>query len=166
MKLNLDSLKQEIREYLDEQGFAVFRGFVSELHEQKLVLWDVERDPDYRAYLDCARRCGVKVLIYNHRVFKRDMIEDAMDRLDASDLGRDDARAIERRLKELRSFEGFTCSVEMAFDLDGRFYVFDLRTEWYEELLDLLDQIESAVPELDGDDEEDDSSMGGYFSRN
>lgn len=167
MKLNLDTLKLEIREYLESQGLAVFRGFVNELHDQRLVLWDVEREPDYRAYVECAMRAGVKMMVFNHRTFKRDMIEDAMDRLEASDLPREEARAVERRLKELRPFEGFTCSVEMVFDLDGRFYVFDLRTEWYEELLDLLDQMDSAVPELGGEDDDEDSSIGGgYFSRN
>lgn len=166
MKQNLDSLKKEILEYLEGQGVAVFYGFVADLHEQRLVLWDVEQTPDFRAFVTCAMRAGIKLIIVNSRAFRREMVDDALAQLEDCDLPRDEQRAIERRLKELRPFEGFTCSVELAFEQQGRFYIYDMRTEWYEELLDIMDRLESAIPEMEGEDDEEDPSMGGYFSRN
>jgi len=37
----------------------------------------------------------------------------------------------------LRAYEGFTCALELSFDLQARVYLFNLRAEWYEEYLDL-----------------------------
>ena len=59
----------------------------------------------------------------------------------------------------------FTCAIELSFDLQGRIYVFDLRTDWYEELTDLLDELH-VLGAGDGDDEGDDTPMSGYFSKN
>ena len=165
MKPNLDTLKREIPEYLQTKGLAIFTGFVNELHEQKLAFWDLDHDGDYRAFVECAVRAGVKMMIFNSRTLQREMVDDAIERLEDCEMPREEQRSIERRLKELRPFDGFTCAVEMLFEHQNRFYVFDIRTEWYEELLDLLDQIDSAGP-VDEPENGEDESMGGYLSRN
>jgi hypothetical protein len=166
MKQNLDTLKREIPEFLHGKGLAVFRGFVNELHEQKLVFWDVDRESDYKTFVDCALQAGIRLVIFNYRDFERAMADDAIERLEECDMPREELRAIERRLKDLRAYDGFTCSVELAFEMQNRFYVFDLRTDWYEELLDLLDQVDTAAPIDTGIEDEDDESMGGFYSRN
>ncbi|MBV6430312.1 MAG: hypothetical protein IANPNBLG_00421 [Bryobacteraceae bacterium] len=169
MKTNLDTLKTEIPQYLHSKGLAVFQGFVNELHEQKLVFWDIDHEPDYRMFVECAVNAGAHLIVFNHRRFQRRMVDDALENLEDTDLPREDQRAMERRLKELRSYEDFTCAIELAFEIQGRFYVYDLRTEWYEELLDLMEQIDSAasVGDLDDDDDDDeDNEEGRYFSRN
>ena len=60
----------------------------------------------------------------------------------------------------MRRYDGYTCQIELSFDLPTRVYVFDLRTEWFQELSDMLDQIDQASegPELPG--------PPGYFSKN
>lgn len=166
MKQNLDSLKTEILAYLQGKGLGIFHGFVADMQDQRLVLWDVEDQPDYHGFVDCALQAGVKILVVNSRAFRRDMVEDALVQVEDADLPREEQRAIERRLKELRPFEGFTCVVELAFEHQGRIYVYDLRTEWYEELLEIQDRLDSALPDIEGEDDQGDSSMGGYFSRN
>jgi hypothetical protein len=67
---------------------------------------------------------------------------------------------MERRLREMRRYEGYTCQIELSFDLPPRIYVFDLRTEWFQELSDMLDQIDEAS------DEPDLPGPSGYFSKN
>ena len=166
MKHNLDTLKREIPAFLQEKGLAVFRGFVNELHEQRLVFWDIDRESDYKKFVECAVLAGVRLVIFNYRDFERSMADDAIERLEECDMPRDEQRAIERRLKDLRAYDGFTCSVELAFEMQNRFYVFDLRTDWYEELLDLLDQVDTAAPLDNGLDDDEDESMGGFYSRN
>ena len=64
----------------------------------------------------------------------------------------------------MRAYDGFTCAIELSFDFEGRAYIFDLRTEWYEEFNDMLDDIEAAIPDEDEDDDE--GPIGGYFSKN
>ncbi|MBI4904499.1 MAG: hypothetical protein HY820_12735 [Acidobacteria bacterium] len=169
MKNNLDALTTEIPEYLQSKGLAVFQGVVNELHEQRLVFWDIDRTQDYRAFVDCAISAGVKLIIFNYRHFEKAMAEDALERLEETDLPREEQRTLSRRIKELVHYHGFTCLVELIFEINNRFYVFDLRTDWYAELLDLMDSIDMAGP---GDDDgpSDDEPLGGgsssFFSRN
>ena len=161
---DLDTLKGEIEHYLDEQGFAIFRGFPRMLDTLPLVYWDCDNYPDYRAFLDTAKAVGVRLVVYHQHEFSSEQLDNALDRLEQCELPRDDQRAMERRLKEMRLYDGFTCALELSFDHEGRIYVFDLRTEWYEEFSDLLDDINMLTA---GSEEEDgENPMSGYFSKN
>ncbi|MBI3208354.1 MAG: hypothetical protein HYZ37_05560 [Candidatus Solibacter usitatus] len=165
MTKNLEALAREIPEYLRAKGLAVFRGLVNELHEQRLVFWDVDSHSDYKEFADCAVQAGVKLMIFNHKEFKRAMAEDALESMEESDMPLDEQRSVGRRIKELFAYDGFTCAVELVFEVGNRFYVYDLRTKWYEELLDLMDTIDMPDP-FSGDGEEGAEPMGGYYSRN
>ena len=161
---NLDTLKSEIEVYLEEQGFAVFRGYARMVDSVPLVYWDCERFPDYKAFLVTAKAAGVQLVVYHQREFSIDQVDGALERLEEIELPREDYRSMERRLKELRMYDGFTCALELSFDLEGRVYIFDLRTDWYEELTDMLDDLHMlAAP---NEEEDDDSPMRGYFSQN
>ena len=94
--------------------------------------------------------------------FNEALIDDALDRLDDPAMPREDRRAIEKRLRELRAYAGFTCQIELSFDLAPRVYVFDLRTEWFEELSDLLDSIDDVFEENKSAEE----PPSGFFSQN
>ena len=71
-------------------------------------------------------------------------------------------REFERQLDHLRAYDGLVCAIELSFDYQGRVFLFDLHTDWYEELSDLLDEIEVLAAGA-GDD---DTPMSGYFSKN
>src|ERR1051326_4029258 len=150
---NLDTLKGEIEGYLEDQGFAVFRGFPRMLDSVPLVYWDCDRYPDYKAFLATAKATGVQMIVYHKQEFSTEQVDNALDRLETIEMPRDEYRATERRLKELRVYDGFTCSLELSFDLQGRIYVFDLRTDWYDELSDLLEDLHllGAGPDEDED---------------
>lgn len=164
---NLDALKGEIETYLVDQGFAVFRGFPRMLDTLPLVYWDCDRYPDYKAFLGAAKAADVRLVVYHQHEFSADQVDSALESLEDAELPIEDQRAMERRLKDMRVYDGFTCALELSFDFQGRIYVFDLRTEWYEELTDLLDDIHMLNAGTDDDEEEDgDSPMSGYFSKN
>jgi hypothetical protein len=165
MRQNLDSLKTEIQDYVEAEGFAIFHGYSRVMDTQPLVFWDSERYPDYKLFLKAAKAAGTRIVIVNQREFSSDVLDDAIDQLEASELPIEDQRAIERRLKEMRAYEGFTCSIEISFDHEGRVYLFDIQTEWYEELTNILDDLDFLDSGEDEDDEEEDS-LGGYFSKN
>ena len=164
MKLDLDHLKAEMEERLKAQSFVVFRGHWRIAGSPPFVYWDTEQHPDFRMFLDTAAQAGARLIVFHHRQFSLDYIDDAMERLEAAGLPLDDQRPLERRLNALRAYEGFTCHLELSFDHQGRVYYFSLRTEWYEDLLDILDEIDASDP--DQEEEEGEEPMGGYFSRN
>ncbi|HUA18287.1 MAG TPA: hypothetical protein VMB25_06045 [Bryobacteraceae bacterium] len=162
MKPNLDKLKPEIENYLKEAGLALFYGYSRSVEPAPAVYWDCDGYPDFRGFIETAQSVDAKLIVFHQREFQADQIEDALERLAACELPSEDARNFEERIHELRAYEGSICSVELSFDHQGRVFLFDLRTDWFEELTDMLDEIELLTPEAG----EDDTPMSGYFSRN
>jgi len=161
--VNLDTLKREILETLTSSGLAVFRSSPGALEGFPLVIWDSENYPDYQKFLDVARQIGIKLILFATREFETSDIDELIEHLDECDLTREERRDYESRLRELRVFEGITCALELAFDHNSRMYVYEVQPDWYEEFLTIEDEIVSRMS--DEDDEEDDS-LGGYFSKN
>ena len=164
MKPNLDVLKPEIEVYLEEMGLAVFYGYSRRLDDAApTVYWDCDQYPDYRLFVQSAHAAGAKILVFHQREFFSEQVDDALERLNASELPPQESRNFEERLNDMRAHEGSVCSIELSFDHQGRVFLFDLRTEWFEEFSDMLDEIQllTADPH-DGDD----SPISGYFSRN
>jgi hypothetical protein len=162
MSLNLDELKTEVLQHLEKQDFVVFHGYSRLADTDSFVAWDTERQPAYQKFLDTAKRAGVKLIVYHQREFTQAHVDEAAERLEGCDVSVEEQRSMERKLRELRAYEGFTCALELSFDLAGRVYLFNLRAEWYEDYLDLLEEMDAAM----ADEEDDDESMGGYYSRN
>jgi hypothetical protein len=165
MKPNLDELKAEIPQQIESRGLTLFPGFSRVMDQVAMVFWNSKKNPDYHEFLDAAEKTGAKVIVFYDREFAADLIEDALEHLEESDLPRDEQRSYERRLREMRVYDGFTCAIELSFDLNGVAYLFELRTDWYEELTEILDDIEASMPDDDDEDDED-AHLGGYFSKN
>ncbi|MGE5487983.1 MAG: hypothetical protein ACM3ZB_09220 [bacterium] len=167
MNVDLDSLKTEVLDYLREQGFVVFRGYSRLADTDSFVAWDVDCIPDpresYREFLAAAKGAGVKMIVFHHREFTAGHIEEAADRLEDAGLAPDEQRQYERRLRELRGYEGFTCALELSFDHEGRIYMYSVRADWYEDYLDMLEDLDLPASE---EEDDDDSMGGGYYSSN
>jgi hypothetical protein len=161
--LNLDTLKREILEYLDLQEFAVFRSSPGGLEGIPMVLWDAEKHPDYQMFLEVARKSGIKLIMFASREFDAEDLDDLVEQLEACGLTREEHRDYESRLRELRAYEGVTCSLELAFDHNSRLYVYEVQPDWYEEYLGVEEEIMTRLTE--GETDQDDS-LGGYFSKN
>ena len=165
MDLNLDVLKREIVEYLEAGGFAVFHSNAGALEGMPMVLWDVESQPDYRAFLETAKKTGVVLIVMAQRKFESSELDELLEQLEGCDLTREEQRDYERRLKDMYVFDGVTCALELAFDLNSRFYVFEAQTDWYDDFINIEDEVVSRLSEED-DDEGHDDSLGGFFSKN
>jgi hypothetical protein len=161
--LNLDTLKREILEYLDSKEFAVFRSSPGGLEGIPMVLWDTEKHPDYQMFLEVARKSGIKLIMFASREFDAEDLDDLVEQLEACGLTREEHRDYESRLRELRAYEGVTCSLELAFDHNSRLYVYEVQPDWYEEYLGVEEEIMTRLTE--GETDQDDS-LGGYFSKN
>jgi hypothetical protein len=166
LDLNLDTLKRDVLDYLETSGFAVFRSAPGALEGQPMVLWDTEKHPDYQLFLETAKKSGTKLVLFASREFDADEIDEALEDLEEAEVSREERREFERRLREFRSFEGGTCSIELAFDHHSRLYVYEVQPDWYEDFVSTCDEIAVHLP--GGEEEEDESSdgFGGYFSRN
>ena len=165
MDLNLDTMKREILEYLETAGFAVFRSSPGGLEGLPMVLWDVEHFPDYQAFLDVGRKAGVAVVLFAAAEFETADLDELTEQLEDCDLTREERREYESRLRELKIFEGVTCSIELAFDHQSRLYVYEVQPDWYEEFLSLEEEINSRFAD-ESESEQGDDSLGGYFSKN
>jgi hypothetical protein len=161
--LNLDTLKREILDALEAGGFAVFHSSPGGLEGLPMVLWDVEHYPDYQLFLETARKTGAKLMIFASREFAASDVDELLEQLEDSELSREEQREYERRLREMRIFEGVTCTLELAFDCDSRLYVYEVQPDWYEEFLGLEEEVSSRFEDNDLDN---DNPLGGYFSKN
>jgi hypothetical protein len=165
MKTDLDTLKTEILDYLEKEGFIVFHGCSRRLEEGKTVDWDTHRYPDYQRFLGIARQLGVKVVVFHHREFTAGHVDHALDQLEEAELDAEDRQRIEREIRSLASYEALTSTIEISYEYEERLYFFELRAEWYQEYESLMDEIDASTPE-EGDEDDEDAPMGGYYSRN
>jgi hypothetical protein len=162
MKANLDHLRREILALLEERGMVVFKSYPRGMElGSGAVYWDVDGFPDYREFVAAATAAGAKMMTIFSREFSGDAVDDALEQLAESNMNRDERRVVEARLKELRAYEGFICQVELSFADGARTYIFDQPTDWYEEMEQLVDQIDEsfAAPV-------DENPLGGYYSNN
>jgi hypothetical protein len=164
MKLNLDSLKTEITSHLKKNGFIVFHGFSRGPDGPAEVEWDTAHYPDYKQFIDVASQLGIKLVVLHHRDFSSTIIDRAMDEISGSGMEYQDQKQLEQRLRELAMYDGFTCMIEISFDFEETVYVFELRTEWYNELNAILDELDFHS-DLDADADGEDP-LGGYYSKN
>jgi hypothetical protein len=160
--LDLDTLKREILEYLEAGGFAIFHSTPGGLEGQPMVVWNSEQYPDYQMFLHIANQVGAKLILFATAEFEEEELEEAIAELDGAELDREERSDLESRLADLRTYEGVTCSLEIAFDYESRFYVYELRPDWYEEFLNIGDEIDAHLPTPS----DDTSSLGGLFSNN
>jgi len=157
--VNLERLRSEMLEHLKANGIVVFHSLPRAESDFSTINWDTEAHPDFREFVAAATAAGAGMLTLHSRDFSAAMIEDLVERLSDAAIERDERRAIESRLRELRAYDGFTCELELSFDHGERVYVFEQRTEWYEDLLDLMDQVDDVF-------DVDENPLGGYLSNN
>jgi len=163
--IDLDNLKREILEFLDASGFAVFRSYAGGLEGLPMVGWDIDAYPDYRMFLDTAKKVNANLILFGSNQFDAaEEVDGQMEELEDCDISREDRREFERRLREYRVHDGTTCSIEIGFDHNARLYVYEITSDWYEEFLELAEEISSLLPSPDTTDDE--SGMGGFYSNN
>lgn len=167
MALDLENLRKEMQAYLEKSGTAIFYGYHRMLDSLIQVTWDTERHPDFRQFLETANKAGAKLIIFNQEAFQLDQIDHALEQLEDADFTREEKRSYETRLKQLQAYEGFTCVLQLSFSLEGRLYLFELHTDWYDSMHDILNELELATnPFGEEDEEEERGPIGGYFSNN
>lgn len=167
MDLNLETLKNEILAYLENSDFAVFRSHAGGLEGLPIITWDTERCPDYRAFLETARRVGEKMILFASQEMAEEELDEALEELVDTELTHDERREIEGRLAKAQRHIGETCALELGFGHNSHLYVYEARPDWYDDFLDACDEITSMLTiEEDVEETGSDGLGGGYYSNN
>jgi hypothetical protein len=164
--LNLETLKNEILGYLESSDFAVFRSHAGGLEGLPVITWDTETCPDYRAFLETARKAGEKLILFASRELAEEEIDDVVEELMGSEFTREERRELEGRLAKAQKHIGETCALEVAFSHNSHLYVYEARPDWYEDFLDACEEITSVMTLDDDVEESSDGLGGGYYSNN
>ncbi|MCE5309829.1 MAG: hypothetical protein LLG20_19515 [Acidobacteriales bacterium] len=164
MSTDLGALKDEILEYLAAQGMIVFHSYLRHHEGVPTIGWDSKNYPDYQEFIHTAKRAGVEMMVVRCDHFSDGQVEEALADLKEAEFESRDKRRIERRLHELGGYAGFVSVLELSYDYQGRLYFFDVHTDWFDEYLDLQDEIAASLPE--DEDLDDEGPVGGFYSRN
>lgn len=166
MDLNLETLKTEILAYLEHSDFAVFRSHAGALEGLPIITWDTERCPDYRTFLDVARKAGQKLILFASAELGEEQIDETLEELEETELTREERRDLENRLGKARRHVGETCTLEIAFDHNSHLYVYEAQPDWYEDFLDACDEITAVMPMEDSNQRSGGDGLGGFYSNN
>jgi hypothetical protein len=165
MHENLDRLKNEIDEYLHSNSFIVFHG-QSRIHgdDSRIVYWDTALYPNYTDFLKTAEAAGVRFLVMHTEIFDEATVEDLENGLESIEMPRDERRALDKRIQEFGAYTGMICEIELSYVFDNQIYLYSTQALWYRDYEDLYEELMLAGSGFD--EGPDDSSMGGYFSKN
>jgi hypothetical protein len=164
--LNLETLKSEILGYLEHSDFAVFRSHAGALEGLPIITWDTERFPDYRTFLEAAKKAGQKLILFAARELTEEEIDETLEELEDSGLTRDERRELEGRVGKARRHIGETCALELAFDHNSHLYVYEAQPDWYEDFLDACEEISATLPIDDATPGAGEDGLGGFYSNN
>ena len=146
LDLNLETLKSEMLDYLAASEFAVFRSHAGGLDHMNVIPWDTERFPDYRMFLDTARKVGQKLILFASRELDEEEVEEALEELEELELSREEQREFESRIREAGRHVGSTCSLEMAFDYNSHLYVYEAQAGLVRGISGSLRRIDRHAP--------------------
>lgn len=164
MDLNLDTLKSSIAEHLEKSDFAVFHHDPGIFNPDRVVTWDIETFPDFGMFLDTARKLGVRMILFATRTFDESELTEAEEDLESSEMSREDRRDYGKTLKSFREYAASTCSIELAFQYETHFYLYEARSDWYDEFVGITDEVMTfGGIEDDGDGGD---GIGGFYSKN
>lgn len=161
MAQSLESLRSNLAQLAKEHGIGVFYGLSRLMDNLPIVHWDGARHPNVSEFLEIASKLAIPVLVVHERQFLPEHIEDALEQLEDAELDPSERKDLDARIRNLSLHLGEICLVEASFDYNGRVYMYTAETDWYEQLTDLLDEIESSYQNDDPG-----NGLGGYFSRN
>lgn len=166
MDLDLDALKRSIAEQLARSEFAVFHHDPGSFDANTVVTWDTETYPDFQMFLEAARHLGIRMIMFAGLEFDESEIAEAEDELEGLSLSRDDHREYEKTLKGFRQHTGATCSIELAFQYETYFYLYEARADWYDEFVGIHDELTSFGGLSSEDEMDEDGGIGGFYSKN
>jgi hypothetical protein len=135
---DLSSRFDEIVAAAERQGLLVFPGFVAE--DLPAVWW--HGDPDHWPdFLGIAKAEGVRTLVVGRAVLEAEDLQDLAEWVEEK-TGPGSSNGDRARLKTFERHIGSTGEIRLGWVKDGVAFLLQQQTEWYEEFLDLMQEVE------------------------
>ncbi len=135
---DLSQLYDEIVAAASRQGLLIFPGYVG---EELPAVWWQGNPQDWPDFLGIAKAEGMRTLFAGRAALDEDDLRDLADWVEER-TGPGHSNGDRARLKEFERYIGSTGEVRLAWIKDGVAYLLQHRTEWYEDFLDLMDEVE------------------------
>ena len=137
---HLLEIVNQIRDHCQQHGLAVYYGWAhTQRHET--VHWNLERDDDWRHFLQIAKSLSVKVVYLSWAPFEAFQIDEALANNKVTEYHRD--------VEKFRSKVGLTATVGLAFVIDGVFHIYQKVADWLLEFQELTAGEDQGEEELD-----------------
>ncbi len=135
---DLSRLWDEIREAAAQQGLLTFPGYVGE--ELPTVWW--QGDPnDWFGFLMIAKAEGVRTLFLGRAGLAEEDLQELAEWVEEK-TGPGSTNGDRARLKEFERYIGSTGEIRLGWMKDGVAFLLQHRTEWYEDFLELMAEVE------------------------
>jgi len=163
--IDLSRLRSEMLDYIRQTAMPVFHTW-SPLGDEGVLLWNNAAFPDWRQFIDVAKESGARLLVFAAQQFGESDLEQAFEKLDECELGADERHTYLKQFESLRKYVNQTSWIRLAFEHGGRWLACEFIAPWQDDFDSAVDELESYLPfELD-DDEDEERTDRGFFSRN
>lgn len=135
---DLSRLWDEIREAAAQQGLLTFPGYVGE--ELPTVWWQGDSN-DWLGFLMIAKAEGVRTVCLGRAVLAEEDLQELAEWVEEK-TGPGSTNGDRARLKEFERYIGSTGEIRLGWMKDGVAFLLQHRTEWYEDFLELMEEIE------------------------
>ena len=137
MDLNLDTLKREILDYLEEAGFRRFPQQPGQPGRRSRWCCGTPRTiPTTRCFWTWRSKTGVKLILFATREFEADDIDELIEQLDELRIWRATSSAnTSPACATCGRYEGVPARSNWPSTTTQRLYVYELQPDWYEEFL-------------------------------
>lgn len=135
---DLSRLYDEIVAAAARQGLLIFPGYVGD--ELPAVWWQGNPD-DWPDFLTIAKAEGARTVLVGRAVLEEEDLQDLAEWVEEKS-GPGSTNGDRARLKEFERFIGSMGEIRLAWIRDGVAFMLQHRTEWYDDFLDLMMEIE------------------------
>jgi hypothetical protein len=141
---DLSRLYDEIKETAEEQGLLTFPGYVGD--ELPAVWWQGDAD-DWLGFLRIAKAEGARTVYVGRAGLEEEDLQELAEWVEEK-AGPGSTNGDRARLKEFQRYIGCTGEVRLGWIRDGIAFLLQHRTEWYQDFLQLMSEIEEEEEEL------------------
>lgn len=141
---SLEESKKEIISFIESNSFNLFLGFANFQNE---VRWD-SKQRTWKDFVEIAKNENVKTLIYYDSVFHEELddVKTEIEQLQ-EDMNEylDQINEIKLQLESYEEYSEKVSFIRLSWINEGICYSYELLAPWYENFLELKDQIQEAL---------------------
>ena len=135
---DLARLYDEVVTGVTRQGLLVFPGYIS---DDLPAVWWQGGSEDWQEFLRIGKAEGARTIYISRTVLEEEDLQEVAGWIEER-AGPGSTNGDRARLKEFERYVGNTGEVRLGWIRDGVAFLFQVRTDWYEEFLELMAEAE------------------------